>query len=87
MKKYFLLVLLSCLSFTTNALAYPQPTPKKKKEQKKEAQVYVCDSKSAYAYHVSGSCRGLNRCSHGVIKMGLSEAKNSYGRKLCRICG
>jgi uncharacterized protein YgiM (DUF1202 family) len=48
--------------------------------------VYICDSKSAYAYHNSTSCRGLNRCTHGVYKVTKLEAIESYGRQACKIC-
>lgn len=90
MKKLLFLALLTCYSFTMQADAYVrdlQSSQPKKKEQKKETQVYVCDSRSAYVYHLSRSCRGLSRCTHGVIKMGVSEAKNNYGRRACKICG
>lgn len=53
---------------------------------KNAVSVYICDSKSAYAYHSSTSCRGLNRCTHGVYKVTKSEAIESYGRQACKIC-
>ncbi len=87
MGKIIFIVLLTCLSFTGQAISQSQPTQPKKKEQKKEAQVYVCDSRSAYVYHLSRSGRGLNRCTHGVIKIGVTEAKNNYGRRAFKICG
>lgn len=87
MRKILFIVLLACLSFTDQTIAQTQTTQPKKKEQKKETQVYVCDSRSAYVYHLSRSCRGLIRCTHGLLKMGLSEAKNNYGRRDCKICG
>jgi hypothetical protein len=50
-----------------------------------EAEVYICDSKTAYAYHSSKDCRGLNRCTHEIKKIKLSEAKN-LKRSPCKIC-
>lgn len=51
---------------------------------KVEQQVYICNSKSSYAYH-SHFCRGLNRCKAGTSKVSKSQAKNS-GYKACKIC-
>ena len=53
---------------------------------KKETYVYVCDSKTAYAYHSRKDCSGLNRCTHGILKVTLSDAINIYKRKPCKIC-
>lgn len=53
---------------------------------KKETDVYICNSSGAYAYHSSKTCRGLNRCTHEVLKVTLSDAVNVYKRKPCKIC-
>jgi uncharacterized protein YgiM (DUF1202 family) len=53
---------------------------------KNSVSVYICDSKNAYAYHSSTSCRGLNRCTHGVYKVTKSEAVEDYRRQACKIC-
>lgn len=50
------------------------------------AGVYICNSSTAYAYHSSDHCRGLNRCSHGVIKVSLNDAIKKYHRQPCKIC-
>jgi len=55
-------------------------------ENKVETYVYICDSRTAYAYHSSENCRGLNRCNHKLLKITLSEAINIYHRKPCKIC-
>jgi len=47
--------------------------------------VYVCGGGSAYAYHNSDGCSGLNRCSHGVSAVTVSEAQN-MGRRPCKKC-
>lgn len=52
--------------------------------QKKEAMVLICVSRSAYAYH-SHRCYGLNRCTHTISKVSLTQAKNS-GYRACKIC-
>jgi uncharacterized protein YgiM (DUF1202 family) len=50
------------------------------------ATVYICDSRTAYAYHRSTSCRGLNRCSHPLRAVSQTDATGSYGRQACKIC-
>lgn len=47
--------------------------------------VYVCGGGSAYAYHSSDGCSGLNRCSHGVSAVTVAEAEG-MGRRLCKKC-
>lgn len=47
--------------------------------------VYVCGGGSAYAYHNSESCAGLNRCSHGVSPVTVAEAEG-MGRRPCKKC-
>jgi hypothetical protein len=37
--------------------------------------VYVCMSKTAYAFHSSGDCNGLNRCSHEMKALSGTEAQ------------
>lgn len=46
--------------------------------------VLICNSKSSYAYH-SYQCRGLQRCTHDIIKITRQEAINR-GRNACKIC-
>ena len=52
------------------------PTGTKKSDETKnsEDQVLICISKSAYAYH-SHYCSGLNRCTHTVSKVAISDAE------------
>ncbi|RYD82209.1 MAG: hypothetical protein EOP53_04345 [Sphingobacteriales bacterium] len=52
---------------------------------KQQTTVYVCDSKSAYAYHATSGCRYLNRCTHGVITLSKSNAESS-GYSACKGC-
>jgi hypothetical protein len=47
--------------------------------------VYVCGGGSAYAFHSSSSCSGLNRCSSGVSAVSLADAQ-SMGRTPCKKC-
>ncbi len=49
-----------------------------------ESAVYICDSKTSYAYHSSTDCRGLSRCTHGVVKLTRKEADQS--RTPCKWC-
>lgn len=46
--------------------------------------VAICESRKAYAYH-SGMCRGLARCTHGVSRVTVAQARNS-GYVPCKIC-
>ncbi len=46
--------------------------------------VYICQSRSAYAYH-SYECRGLSRCTHGIVKITKAQAIK-LGYKPCKIC-
>lgn len=46
--------------------------------------VYICQSRSAYAYH-KYECRGLARCTHGIVKITKAEAVKR-GYKPCKIC-
>ena len=48
--------------------------------------VYVCDSKTSVAYHADKDCRGLNRCTHTIIKISQTDAINKYGKRKCKIC-
>jgi hypothetical protein len=48
--------------------------------------VYICDSNTAKAYHASEDCRGLNRCTHEVVKVTKKEAEEQYGRVKCQVC-
>lgn len=48
--------------------------------------VYICNSSTAYVYHSTPNCKGLNRCTHGVIKVSLYDATHSYGRRACKLC-
>jgi hypothetical protein len=49
-------------------------------------QVSICNSQMAKAYHVSQNCRGLNRCTHAVVKITKKEAVEQYGRVECQVC-
>jgi len=46
--------------------------------------VFICQSKSAYAYH-SFECRGLAHCTHTIVKITKAQAIK-LGYKACKIC-
>jgi len=48
--------------------------------------VYICDSPTAYAYHLDKNCSGLRHCTHGVLTVTKDQAINGYGRRACKIC-
>ncbi len=78
-------ILLLFVILTLNATAPVVAQKRKETTYKKEATVYICDSKTAYAYHTSASCRGLNRCTHTIVKMTKSEAIRNR-RTPCKVC-
>ena len=80
MKKLFLLIAISVslFSFTHNACVNPSASIKDS--------VYICVSNTAYAYHSTLACRGLNRCTHQIVKVSLYDAVNKYYRRACKIC-
>ncbi|MBK8473510.1 MAG: hypothetical protein IPL33_15940 [Sphingobacteriales bacterium] len=45
--------------------------------------VYICQSRSAYAYH--NMRRGLKNCRHSVEKVSLAEAER-LGKRPCGYC-
>lgn len=57
---------------------------KAKRSDARVTYVAICESLSAYAYH-SGMCRGLARCTHGVIQVSVAQARNA-GYVPCKIC-
>lgn len=73
MTKYFLLgcivtvMLLSCNS---------------NKNEYLHDEVYLCESATAYSYHLDESCPGLKKCSHAVRKT-TREIAIKQGRKFC----
>lgn len=50
-----------------------------------QTQVWICQSKGAYAYHVNSACSRLGRCVYGVQQMDCNTAA-SIGRSPCRVC-
>lgn len=85
MKKFFLLVslILSLFAFTN---APPRSNVPGISVNQKTDSVYICNSTTGYDYNSSSDCRGLNRCTHGVLKVSLYDATHKYGRQPCKIC-
>jgi hypothetical protein len=48
--------------------------------------VYVCVSGTAYAYHRTLECSGLENCTHTIREVSMTEAVKEYKRKPCRRC-
>ncbi|MGR6087358.1 MAG: hypothetical protein ACU4F9_04240 [Arcticibacter sp.] len=46
--------------------------------------VLICESPNAVAYH-AGYCRGLQRCTHNVARVSVTDAQK-YGYRACQIC-
>ena len=51
-----------------------------------QEKVFICVSTTAKVYHSAQDCRGLSACTHTIKKVTLSEAKNEYGRRTCKVC-
>jgi len=85
MKRILTLLALFSLIIVTTAFS-PEVKGVHHSTVKKTTYVYVCNSYTAYAYHSSQSCRGLNRCTHEIVQVSLSDAMNKYKRTACKIC-
>ena len=82
MRALFTLILPAFLVFAPGSMAVPAV-----KEFSPVNSVYICVSSTAYVYHGSSGCSGLNRCTHEIRKVSVSDAVNKYGRRACRISG
>lgn len=70
-------------------ISFIQPGTAKETYNLKSADVtyvYICDSQTAYAYHSTKVCRGLNRCTHQIIKVIKNHAINKYYWKKSKEC-
>jgi hypothetical protein len=89
MKHLLLAALLVCTSLASTAqIAHPRHHTQHSTTTTRPAaspKVYVCGGGSAYAYHSSDNCNGLNRCSHGVSAVTVAEAEG-MGRRPCKKC-
>jgi hypothetical protein len=47
--------------------------------------VYICDSPTAATYHSAENCRGLQKCTHQILEVTITEAKNKQLRP-CKVC-
>ncbi|MCB0479271.1 MAG: hypothetical protein KDC84_13975 [Crocinitomicaceae bacterium] len=72
MLKFIILLLLSTQLYSSNV-----------KNLKEDAAVYICVSSGATKYHYNRNCHGLNRCTHEIRKVSLTEARSKYKRTLC----
>ncbi len=88
----FLLVSATCFAQTPNSQpAAPRHFHSDTLARKTEKKVYICDSKTAKAYHSVSDCQGLNRCTYGIVAVtkeeaDKEEAEGDYGRVKCQIC-
>ncbi len=62
-----------------------QAETKMEKPKDAKATVYVCDTKTAKAYHTSKTCTGLAKCSGTVKEMTKAEAEKA-GKTPCKMC-
>ena len=61
-------------------------TPAAKTEKAATAgNVFVCDSKTATAYHNNKKCTGLSKCTAAVKEMSKADAEKA-GKKPCKMC-
>ena len=50
------------------------------------ANVYICQSANAYAYHAKENCKGLDKCNHSIKQVSLETAKELGKKKPCGYC-
>ena len=50
-----------------------------------DTSVYFCDSSTSVAYHASENCKGLNKCTHNIIRITVNDAIGR-GKRACKIC-
>ena len=72
MRLFLSIILGSCFSLTA-------PSPKS------ATFVYICTGKSAYSYHRTDACSGLNNCQASIKKVTIEYAK-SIKRRPCKKC-
>lgn len=83
MKTLKLLLLFTAILFVSRTIISQERTSTHKQNIAEEI-VLVCDSPNAKAYHAY-QCSGLDKCTHEIIKIKLSEAQER-GLKPCKIC-
>ncbi len=71
---------------TTIPAKIPATTVKAPAKKLPAPTVYICEGGSAYAYHRSKNCSGLNRCTHTISAVSKTVAENSYDRRPCKKC-
>jgi hypothetical protein len=81
----FLALLLALTSSAATLPTFPLRLPRGNEAGRRTATVYVCVSKSSVAYHSRDNCAGLNRCSHEVRAMSVTDAQQ-LGKRACRKC-
>ncbi|PSR56075.1 hypothetical protein AHMF7605_22515 [Adhaeribacter arboris] len=82
----FLLHIGSAPAQTANPAKAQATTSKPSVKKQQAPPVYICEGGSAYAYHRTESCAGLNRCTHTILAVSKADAENSYGRRPCKKC-
>jgi hypothetical protein len=84
MKKILTLLALFSLLITVTAFSPVKTTHRSGTE--KTAAVYICNSPTAYVYHSTENCRGLQNCTHQILQVSLSDAIDKYRRRACKLC-
>jgi hypothetical protein len=84
MKKYLVYLLCALLlalpGLPSGAKLLASPPIERRAEK-----VFICVSRTAYAYHGTTHCRGLQRCTHQIKSVTIAKAKD-MGYKACKIC-
>ena len=62
-----------------------QAEAKMEKPKDAKGNVFICDSKTAKAYHSSKTCTGLSKCSGTVKEMAKADAEKA-GKTPCKMC-
>jgi hypothetical protein len=79
--------LILSLFIAISAYLPAQSATQAKNDGKQTEYVYICLGPKAYAYHSDYNCRGLQRCTHQIIRTTKDSAINYYNRsKPCSYC-
>lgn len=86
MKNYLLLLLLLLGSTTYSFPTSTEKAPVSIRQGTAAPKVYICKGGSAYAYHKSDRCSGLNRCTHTIVSVSKGDAEGVHRRRPCKKC-
>jgi hypothetical protein len=85
-KNYLLLLMLLLGSSTYSFPTKTGRAPVSIRKGPAAPKVYICKGGSAYTYHKSDRCSGLNRCTHTIVAVSKGDAERAHRRRPCKKC-